>query len=59
MLQTIREFALERLHERDESEAVSRRHAALCVALAEQAEDGLRRREQAVLKQLGRVLRAH
>jgi hypothetical protein len=46
MLQTVREYALERLHEGTEAEAVYRRHAAFCVTLAEQAEQGLRGREQ-------------
>jgi len=37
MLETIREYALEQLHEADEHQAISRRHAEHYVALAESA----------------------
>jgi len=41
MLETIREYALERLLEAGESDQFHRRHADHCLALAEQAEPGL------------------
>jgi tetratricopeptide (TPR) repeat protein len=41
MLQTIREYALERLAERDDAQAVRRRHALYYLALAEQLEPSL------------------
>jgi predicted ATPase len=42
MLETIREYALERLAARGDGDAVRRRHAAFCLGLAEEAEPGLR-----------------
>lgn len=42
MLQTIREFGLERLQEDEEAPAIARRHAAYFLALAERAEPQLR-----------------
>ena len=42
MLEPVRQYARERLEERGETEAVRRRHAALFLALAEEAEPGLR-----------------
>jgi predicted ATPase/class 3 adenylate cyclase/DNA-binding CsgD family transcriptional regulator len=46
MLETIREYALERLEERGELEELRGRHAACMLELIEQAEPGLRGREQ-------------
>ena len=46
MLETIREYALERLAARGDGEAVRRRHADFCLVLAEQAEPGLLGPEQ-------------
>ena len=46
MLETIREYALERLDERGDGEVVRRRHAGFYVLLAEQAEPALRGPEQ-------------
>jgi tetratricopeptide (TPR) repeat protein len=46
MLETIREFGLERLSEAGEVEEARRRHAAVFVALAEEAEPHLRGRHQ-------------
>ena len=46
MLETIREYALERLAERDDEDELRRRHAAFYCELAEQAEPGLRGPEQ-------------
>jgi tetratricopeptide (TPR) repeat protein len=43
MLETIREFATERLEERGEAEELRRRHAEAFLALAEEAEPPLRR----------------
>jgi predicted ATPase len=45
MLETIREYALERLAEHGETEALHRRHADYCLALAETAEPALKRRD--------------
>jgi len=46
MLETIREYALERLAERDDEQELRRRHAAFYCELAERAEPGLRGPEQ-------------
>ncbi|MGZ8782151.1 MAG: ATP-binding protein [Gaiellaceae bacterium] len=46
MLETIREYALERLAERGDGDAVRRRHAESYALLAEQAEPALRGSEQ-------------
>ena len=46
MLETIREYAVERLEERDDSQAVRRRHAGFYMALAEEAEPALLRAQQ-------------
>ena len=48
MLETIREYAIERLTERGERDRLQRRHAAHYLALAEQAAPGLSGPEQAV-----------
>jgi predicted ATPase len=53
MLETIREYALERLHESGEAEAVRRRHLEWAVALAEQSETEVRgSRARVVLERL-------
>jgi predicted ATPase/DNA-binding SARP family transcriptional activator len=41
MLETIRDYALERLSARGDGEAVRRRHAGFCLMLAQEAESGL------------------
>jgi predicted ATPase/DNA-binding CsgD family transcriptional regulator len=46
MLETIREYALERLAEHGELAALRQRHAAFCVALAERAEPQLTGQDQ-------------
>ncbi len=46
MLETIREYALERLAESGEAEAMQRQHAAFFLAMAEEAEPKLRSAEQ-------------
>jgi predicted ATPase/DNA-binding CsgD family transcriptional regulator len=46
MLETLHEFASERLHERGEAEALRRRHADYYVTLAERAEPELHHAEQ-------------
>jgi predicted ATPase len=48
MLETIREYALERLAEREDEPELRRRHAGFYCELAEQAEPALRGREQVV-----------
>jgi predicted ATPase len=48
MLETIREYALERLTRRGDGDAVRRRHASSYVLLAEQAEPALRGPEQVI-----------
>jgi predicted ATPase/DNA-binding XRE family transcriptional regulator len=53
MLETIREFGLERLAARGEGAAAGRAHAAYVVALAEQAAEGLRGPDQ--IAWLGRL----
>jgi len=57
MLETIREYALERLEERGETEEMRRRHAEHFVALAEESERGLEGREQSTW--LARLDREH
>ena len=47
MLETIREYAHERLDERAEADRIALRHAEYCVALAERAEPALTGPEQA------------
>ena len=49
MLETIREYALERLEESEEAEEVRRRYAEYFVALAERVEPLLRTAEQETL----------
>lgn len=46
MLETVRQFALDRLNECGESEATRGRHVAYCIAMAEQAERYVRGAEQ-------------
>jgi predicted ATPase len=46
MLETVRQFALDRLNECGEGEAARHRHAAYCVAMAEAAEPHVRGPEQ-------------
>jgi ATP/maltotriose-dependent transcriptional regulator MalT len=46
MLETIREYALERLAESGETEAIQRRHATFFLAMAEQSDLSLRSAEQ-------------
>ena len=47
MLETIREFARERLAASDDADAIGRRHAEWFLALAEEAEPFLKGAEQA------------
>src|SRR5437588_2311464 len=47
MLETVREYAIERLEASGDATALRRRHARWCVALAESAEQELEGREQA------------
>jgi predicted ATPase/DNA-binding CsgD family transcriptional regulator len=55
MLETIREYGLERLAESEEAETIYRMHAAYYLALAEQAEAGLEGLQQAMwMRQLER-----
>jgi predicted ATPase/class 3 adenylate cyclase/DNA-binding CsgD family transcriptional regulator len=49
MLETIREYALERLESHEETEAARRAHAAYFLALAEEAEQGMAGPQQALL----------
>jgi len=49
MLETIREYALERLESHGETEAARRAHAAYFLALAEETEQGMTGPQQAVL----------
>jgi predicted ATPase/class 3 adenylate cyclase/DNA-binding CsgD family transcriptional regulator len=49
MLETIREYALERLESHGETEAARRAHAAYFLALAEEAEQGMAGPQQALL----------
>lgn len=46
MLETIREYALAQLTERDQAEVIQQRHAEFYMTLAEQAQSGLTRPEQ-------------
>jgi hypothetical protein len=57
MLETIREYALERLVESDEEEDVRRAHAGYYLALAEEAEPNLATAEQ--MRWLDRLEREH
>lgn len=58
MLQTLREFAVERLEERGVAEAVRLQHADFFVAMAEEAGPAMLTREQDVwLERAGRGLR--
>lgn len=57
MLETIREFGGERLEASGAGETTRHRHATWCLALAEEAEQGLRGREQ--LAWLGRLEDEH
>jgi predicted ATPase/class 3 adenylate cyclase len=56
MLETIREFAAERLDELDESDALRRRHAEHFIALAEEGEPHARQVDVAWLDRLDREL---
>ena len=49
MLETIREFALEKLEESRDAEAIKRAHAEYFLALAEEAEPGLWGPEEGVV----------
>ncbi len=57
MLETVREYALERLEAGGEAEALRRAHATWCVALAEEAEPRLKGAQQGVW--LERLEREH
>ncbi len=55
LLETVREYGLERLHERGEAEAIRRAHALYYLALAQEAEPHLKGTQQVLW--LGRVQR--